>query len=88
MSEIRKAALSLYKPPFKYYMGYIYDADNQMVADDGGGEHSVQNAVISRIRGWGKISYLQNAEAIQDELGHIVAEALTAYYKSLENVNA
>ena len=88
MSEIRKAALSLYKPPFKYVHGYIYDSGNQMVADDGGSEHSVENAVISRIRGWGRISYMQDAEALQDEMGQIVVDALNAYYKSLENVNA
>lgn len=83
MTDIRKIALELYKPPFRYVRGYIYDSDDLMVADDGDGEASIPAAVISRIRGWGRISYLKDAHQIQDEVGIIVAEALNKYYESL-----
>lgn len=74
MSDIRDSALALYKPPFKFDRGYIWDANNQMVADDDGQD------VALRIRGWGRISYLPNPEVLQDEVGRLIAEALTEYW--------
>ena len=83
LSDIRKAALNLYVPPFRHDRGYIWDANNEMVSDDGcGGE--MRGLIASRIRGWGRIQYLDNpkgrAAALQDEVGNIVAEALNAYW--------
>lgn len=46
-NELRAAALALYKPPFRYECGYIWDANNEMVADDD------RDAFVARIRGWG-----------------------------------
>ena len=80
--NIRDQALSLYKPPFRFHRGYIYDANNAMVADQGGpGEQeTVQGAVAARVRGWGRLGYMENGAALQDEIGQIVAEALTAFW--------
>lgn len=70
-------AMSIYTPPFRYHRGYIWDSQNNMVADRGDG---IAESSMLRIRGWGRISYMQNAEMIQDEIGHIVARALNTYY--------
>ena len=40
---------------------YIYDADNNMIAD---------------VRGWGWIQYMDNPEAIQDNMGKFIADAI------------
>lgn len=34
-TEFRKEALALYKPPFNYYNGYIFDSTGNMFADEG-----------------------------------------------------
>ena len=73
-----EAALSLYKPPFRYENGWIWDANNQFVADEGGPSH--QEPRMARIRGWGRIQYLPNPEQLQDEIGRMMAEALTEYW--------
>jgi len=79
---IRDRALALYKPPFKFYRGYIYDSEGQMFSDDRDTDHRVQ-----RVRGWGRISYLPDPEALQDEIGAMIADALTDYWtKALEPV--
>lgn len=75
-TDLRKQAMALYTPPFKYEHGYIFDSAHLMVADDGNGEKSV----AARVRGWGRISYLENAAALQDEVGHMMADALNALY--------
>lgn len=74
MSDLRDKALALYKPPFRFIHGYIYDADSNMVADDGG---------ILRVRGWGRISYMDDAAALQDEVGSLIADALTDFWNRL-----
>lgn len=82
---LRQATLDLYIPPFRYVGGYIYDSNNNMVADSG--TDLAHGTIISRIRGWGRIAYLDNnmarAEQLQDEAGKIVAEALNMYWKTL-----
>ncbi len=82
LTDIRKAALDLYTPPFRHEYGYIRDANHQMVADDAGSEGT--GLITSRIRGWGRIQYMdkpeQRAAALQDEVAEIVAEALNAYW--------
>lgn len=80
---LRETALALYEAPFRFKHGFIYDANDQMVADQGGNvDEEVKTHIIARIRGWGRISSLPNAEALQDEVGKIVAEALTKYWQS------
>ena len=79
----RKAAMAVYTPPFKYEHGYILDSQNLMVADDGDiaeEKRSVTGAVASRVRGWGRLSYLPNGAELQDEIGQMMADALNALY--------
>jgi hypothetical protein len=72
----RKAAIALYKPPFKFEHGYIFDAEHHMVADD----DNVKNHVVARVRGWGRIGYMPDAAQLQDEVGRVIADALNAYW--------
>src|SRR5574343_173075 len=74
MNELRKTAAELYFPPFRFEHGYIWDSKNNMVADENA------NDIVARIRGWGRISYLDNAEDLQDEVGHLIAELLTKHW--------
>ncbi|MFU4516061.1 hypothetical protein ACM73F_14695 [Pseudomonas aeruginosa] len=74
--ELRKRALALYTPPFSYdsFGGYIWDAKQNMVADN-----HVDGDQVLRVRGWGRIVYMENPEELQDEFGDMLAEALTEY---------
>lgn len=72
----RNAALALYKAPFSFEHGYIFDADRHMVADD----NDVESHVAARVRGWGRIGYMPEAAKLQDEVGAIIAEALTDFW--------
>ncbi len=72
VSEIRRRALDLYKPPFRFEHGYIFAANGEMVADQHDGPNSL------RVRGWGRISYMEDPEKLQDEVGAMIAEALNA----------
>lgn len=76
--EMKEKALALYKPPSSFECGYIFDANNQMVADEADAD-SMINAL--RIRGWGRIGYMENPEALQDKVGELIAEALTQYWE-------
>jgi hypothetical protein len=51
----------LIKFPVKLEHGYIYDADGNM---------------ITQIRGWGRLQYLENGEAKQDTIGQFVTDAI------------
>lgn len=77
MSDLKADALDLYKPPFKFIHGYIQDSDGRIVADDDG----VSTAIVGRVRGWGRIKYLPDPEALQDKVGEIIAEAITEYWE-------
>lgn len=72
--KMREAAFALYEAPFRFDHGYIFDAKGQMVSDDSG------EGIIARVRGWGRIGYMENAEALQDECGAMIAEALTQFW--------
>lgn len=84
MSPIRRAAMSLFSAPFKFQAGYVFDASSHMVADDGHIDEQI-NIIAARIRGWGRIGYMDNPEgraaALQDEVGAIVVDALNAYWE-------
>lgn len=75
-NELTPIAKALYKPPFRFdpHGGFIWDANNQMVCDDKG-QDSTQ-----RVRGWGRIGYMLQAEKIQDEVGRLIAQALTEFW--------
>lgn len=80
-----KNVKDIYKPPFTYdrLSGFIYDAEDNHVADkaDGSSEHGAV-----RVRGWGRISYMENPEEIQDSIGEHIARALTEYWNKNEMV--
>lgn len=73
----RNAALALYRPPFTFMHGYIHDADGHMVSDDDG----VDKHIAQRVRGWGRMSYMPDAAALQDEVGAVIAQALTEFWE-------
>ena len=72
--SVDQRALRLYLPPFRYEYGYIWDAANNMVADDSGQD------IALRVRGWGRISSMETPELLQDTVGKLMAEALTEYW--------
>lgn len=76
ISEIRQRALELYEPPFQFHCGYIQDAKHRMVADQHEGPDSL------RVRGWGRISCMEEPEKLQDEVGALIAEALTEKWQA------
>lgn len=88
--DLRKAALDYYVGPFKFDRmgGYIWATGNkethgnQMFADLEGAKER-----CARIRGWGALQYLKhvNPEHLQDECGHMFAEALNQYWEREEN---
>lgn len=69
--------LAIYKPPFRFdeHSGYIFDSKNEMVSDS-------YECGVTRIRGWGRIQNMPNAEFVQDEFGRHMAEALNQYYQA------
>ena len=76
-----QAAIEIYKPPFKYSHGYIFDGEGNMFSDDGSVDE-MENAIAARIRGWGRIGYIEemNPADIQDAVGEHVAKALNEYW--------
>jgi hypothetical protein len=72
-NDLRTRARALYQPPFRYEHGYILDKNGEMVVDD-------HIDAVCRLRGWGRISYVENSEALHDEVGKLVAEILTKYW--------
>lgn len=80
--ELRQAAFNLYEPPFKFFNGYIFDASDRMVADQGA-IGRMSGMIAMQIRGWGRIQYdKENDPAeLQDEVGKLCALALTHYWE-------
>jgi hypothetical protein len=80
---IREVALELYTPPFSFRHGYVFDSKGHMVADQDDVD-AMRESIAARIRGWGRIQYMDNpmgrAAALQDEVGQIVVEALNAFW--------
>lgn len=76
-SRVSEKAMSLYSPPFKFVHGYIFDDSGEMVSDDSGEDA----AKIARVRGWGRIQKEEGAAQLQDEVGVIIASALTEYWE-------
>ena len=70
-------ALRLYQTPFRYQHGYIWDANNHIVADSEGQD------VALRVRGWGRIGYKANPEQLQDKVGELIAQAMTEFWQRL-----
>lgn len=78
-SRFKKLVLELYTPPFEFQSGYIFDSSGNMVADQGGVGGA--DKMLAQIRGWGRIGKMEDAEAVQDAVGHVVAQALTLYWE-------
>ncbi len=76
-ADLRNKSIGLYTPPFRFEHGYIWDAKGQMVADN----HVDGEDAALRIRGWGRISYMENPEALQDEVGNVIALAMTEFWE-------
>lgn len=77
--DLHARAIDLYTPPFRFEFGYIWDAKGQMVADNRVPDDS--DGAALRVRGWGRISYMEDPEALQDEVGNIIAAAMTEHWK-------
>lgn len=81
-TALQKAAMALYAPPFRYDQGWILDSGDKLVADqDTVG--SLSGLIAARIRGWGRLKYIQgehSPEELQDAAGEHVARALTEYW--------
>lgn len=85
---IKSIAFNLYKPPFRYQYGYIYDSEGNVFADNGGGdddqiESENSGNLALRVRGWGRIQYLKtefNNGDIQDVVGELIVDALNCYW--------
>lgn len=88
-SDLLIAAMKLYEPPFTFMHGYIFDNANNTVADDGD-VGQMEKAVISRVRGWGRLQYLKDEgftpAQLQDAIGEIVVTALNEYWERHEGV--
>lgn len=76
--SIRKVALGAFKAPFTYIRGYIWDAADQMVADN---HVERDHTPALRVRGWGYLQKLPNGAEVQDEVGRQLAEALTVHWE-------
>ena len=87
VDQKRKEAMAVYTPPFRYEHGYIFDSNNNMVADDGDmvGDMNVKTAVAAQVRGWGRLGYMPNGAAVQDEIGQMIADALNQYYERVNH---
>jgi hypothetical protein len=73
-----KRVADLYALPFQFVHGYIQDNDHRMVADQHDGPDSL------RVRGWGRISYMEDPENLQDAVGTEIAKAVTAHWEMLK----
>lgn len=55
---------ALYRAPFTETCGYVYDADGHTVADF---RRSLDGRGALRPRGWGRLQYMPDGEALHDE---------------------
>ncbi len=77
--KIKAEVLKLYTPPFHYSSaGYIFDSEGHTFSDSGCvvGEERM----MARIRGWGRLSYMEHPHELQDAAGEMYAEALNLYW--------
>lgn len=83
--ELVRVGLKQLTPPFRYSYGYVWGSGgSEMFADRCG---VAADGSATRIRGWGRLSYVTevNPEQLQDELGHMYAQALTDYWEKHQN---
>lgn len=84
-NNLTEKALLVYRAPFRYECGYIFDAEGKMAADEGG---SVESSC--RVRGWGRLQYMKDVDPakLQDHIGVMIAESMTSYWKMLKSEGA
>ena len=75
-----RTAFALYRPPFRFEHGYIWDAGNNMVADQDDACSDAVSNEIARVRGWGRICSMPEPMVLQDAVGALIANALTEYW--------
>ena len=87
--NIEKKALSLYKPPFKFQCGYIYDSNGDCFADINARLddtiEAADGSIALRVRGWGRIQYIKSefdCEDLQDAVGHEIVKALNKHWEA------
>lgn len=92
--SIENRAFKLYTPPFVYRQGYIFDSKNEVVADNHDcvsdqyarlGPPVSESQPSVRVRGWGRISKMEDADKISDAAGEHIAKALTEYWQNHAN---
>jgi hypothetical protein len=83
--KLKPEALALYKPPFKFDRGYIFDADSNIASDDGDMTGNLN--VAARVRGWGRIQSKPEAADLQDAVGELIAQALTEFWERHQTEN-
>lgn len=74
--DIRKRAFDLYRAPFRFEGGYIWDGKGEMVADS-----RIDSDIGPRVRGWGRMSYLPDTAALYEATGHLIAQAMTEFWR-------
>lgn len=83
---------ALYRAPFTETCGYVYDADGHTVADFRRALTVGAEPLALRPRGWGRLQYLPDGEALHDEaeafLINLVAEHPTDRAWCLAAINA
>ncbi len=84
LTNIQQQAIKLYTPPFIYKDGYVFDANGYIVLDNV--IEVTKDIDFLRIRGWGRISYMENSEELQDTVGKLVAIALTEFWDKHNNL--
>lgn len=76
-AALTERARKLFRPPFRFECGYVWDAAGEMVADNREDKEDAEALPALRVRGWGRIKYLPEPDKLHDETGRLIAEALT-----------
>ncbi len=74
-TEMEGKVLALYKSPFRREYKRIFDANDELIIDDSGDQ-----AAMSHVHNWGRISQMGASEELQDAVGDLIAKALTLYW--------
>ena len=81
---LRDTVKALFTPPFKFDETYIYDSKGEMVADSDCNQDVEMNNLGLRLRGWGRLTHMDNAEALHDETGEQIVKALNLYWNDID----
>lgn len=73
--ELRQRAFDSCAAPFERVHGYIFDANGNTISDD------TAEGIVTRMRGWGRLHYLDKPEELQDAIGDLIVEALNEFWE-------